>query len=240
MEAAAAAAETVQTSYPAFVKPMVRSHVSSCFWLGLPKSFCQQHMPNVDTSFLLEDDEGVEWECLYLAHKTGLSGGWRGFALAHNLEDGDAIVFERVKPTKFKLHIVRAFDFEQAEPVKQPPAKKQTKKNKVNNKLPFQPEGSELQRKVTGATVSRESIKKEHARKLERAEFTMERGKSARLNGRARVKSEKTTNKSKLQAQYKSLDTKVKAEAKNGIQQENVDARAGRLIRRTKSLIASQ
>ncbi|KAJ4827742.1 hypothetical protein Tsubulata_046168, partial [Turnera subulata] len=37
-----------------------------------------------------------------LRSHTGLSGGWRGFALHHKLNDGDPVVFELVEPAKFK------------------------------------------------------------------------------------------------------------------------------------------
>ena len=95
---------------PGFVKAMLHSHVSSCFWLGLPLSFCKQYMPREDERFILEDDKGKEWECLYLAHKTGLSGGWRGFSLDHELVDGDSCIFELVKPLRFKVHFFRCED----------------------------------------------------------------------------------------------------------------------------------
>lgn len=53
---------------------------------------------------MLEDEEGLEWECVYLHNKHGLSGGWRGFSLDHDLEDGDAAVFELVTSSRFKVY----------------------------------------------------------------------------------------------------------------------------------------
>jgi hypothetical protein len=97
---------------PGFVKAMLHSHVTSCFWLGLPHRFCQEHMPLDDERFILEDEEGKEWECLYLARKTGMSGGWRGFALDHELVDGDSCIFELVRPLRFKLHFFRCDELE--------------------------------------------------------------------------------------------------------------------------------
>jgi hypothetical protein len=95
---------------PAFVKPMLHSHTSSVFWLGLPEEFCKEHMPFADEKFILEDGKEKEWECRYLAQKQGLSGGWRGFALDHDIMDGDCCVFELVSPGRFKVHIVRFED----------------------------------------------------------------------------------------------------------------------------------
>ncbi|KAJ7539304.1 hypothetical protein O6H91_11G086100 [Diphasiastrum complanatum] len=109
-EAAEELEKSLDSGCPSFVKLMLQSHVSGGFWLGLPSVFCQRYLPNKDTVFILEDSKGLEWETLYLAYKTGLSGGWRGFSIDHELEDGDALVFELVKAHRFKVHIVRADD----------------------------------------------------------------------------------------------------------------------------------
>ncbi|CAI5469003.1 unnamed protein product, partial [Closterium sp. Yama58-4] len=54
-----------------------------------------------------------EWRATYLPHKTGLSGGWRGFALDQELDAGDAVVFEKMDSLTLKVHIFRAADFEE-------------------------------------------------------------------------------------------------------------------------------
>ena len=41
----------------------------------------------------------------YLVEKIGLSGGWRGFSIAHKLLEGDVCVFHLVKPSKFKVTV---------------------------------------------------------------------------------------------------------------------------------------
>lgn len=92
---------------PAFVKPMLHSHTASGFWLGLPANFCKEYLPHRDEKVTLEDEETLEWECVYLAHKVGLSGGWRGFSLDHELVDGDCCIFELVEQRRFKVHIFR-------------------------------------------------------------------------------------------------------------------------------------
>lgn len=51
----------------------------------------------------LVDEDGNEYKTIYLARKTGLSGGWKGFAVAHDLVDGDAVVFQLIKPTTMKV-----------------------------------------------------------------------------------------------------------------------------------------
>ncbi|KAK1385633.1 TF-B3 domain-containing protein [Heracleum sosnowskyi] len=102
----------LQSEYPYFIKSMVRSHVYSCFWLGLPSWFCEDHLPKSDgnTEIVLEDENGAEYEAVYISKRTGLSGGWRAFALDHKLDDGDALVFELIEPTRLKVYIVRAGD----------------------------------------------------------------------------------------------------------------------------------
>nr|XP_043636970.1 putative B3 domain-containing protein At5g58280 [Erigeron canadensis]XP_043636971.1 putative B3 domain-containing protein At5g58280 [Erigeron canadensis] len=100
----------LQSEYPSFVKSMVRSHVYSCFWLGLPQPFCRKHLPKSTVNIMLEDEEGNEYDSVFISGRTGLSGGWRAFALEHKLDDGDALVFELVEQTRFKIYIVKASD----------------------------------------------------------------------------------------------------------------------------------
>jgi hypothetical protein len=52
---------------------------------------------------VLEDEEGVEFDAVYIGNRTGLSGGWRGFAMHHNLEEGDSLVFELAEHDRFKV-----------------------------------------------------------------------------------------------------------------------------------------
>lgn len=51
----------------------------------------------------LVDEEDEEFVAKYLAEKNGLSGGWRGFSIDHQLVDGDAVVFHLITPTMFKV-----------------------------------------------------------------------------------------------------------------------------------------
>lgn len=66
-------------------------------------SFCRKHMPKKDTDISLIDEDKVEFDTLYLANKRGLSAGWRGFAIEHELVDGDAVVFQQMSLTTFKV-----------------------------------------------------------------------------------------------------------------------------------------
>ncbi|KAJ8762139.1 hypothetical protein K2173_007289 [Erythroxylum novogranatense] len=98
----------LEPEYPSFVKSMLQSHVSGGFWLGLPVHFCKRNLPKHDDVMTLIDEDDAEYPTIYLARKTGLSGGWKGFAVAHELADGDALVFQLVRPTSFKVYILRA------------------------------------------------------------------------------------------------------------------------------------
>lgn len=56
-----------------------------------------------DEVMTLIDEDGNEYPTIYLARKTGLSGGWKGFAVAHELVDGDALIFQLIRPSAFKV-----------------------------------------------------------------------------------------------------------------------------------------
>ncbi|MCL7043597.1 hypothetical protein MKW94_021163 [Papaver nudicaule] len=86
---------------------MLSSHVSYCFWLGLPAKFCTSNLPKEDIDMTLLDEDGKQHTVKCLPRKFGLSGGWGGFAKAHKLAPGDALVFQLVEATKFKVYIVR-------------------------------------------------------------------------------------------------------------------------------------
>ncbi|XVE66862.1 hypothetical protein DITRI_Ditri08aG0114100 [Diplodiscus trichospermus] len=102
MEGALEVQANLSSKFPSLIKYMLPSHVTGGFWLGLPKHFCSKYLPKEDSMMVLEDEEGKEFETKYLVGKCGLSGGWRGFAIAHKLLEGDVCVFHLVKPSKFK------------------------------------------------------------------------------------------------------------------------------------------
>ncbi|KAG5065260.1 hypothetical protein JHK86_008991 [Glycine max] len=82
----------LESEHPAFIKSMLQSHISGGFWLGLPVHFCKSNLPKGDEVMTLIDEDGNEYPTIYLARKTGLSGGWKGFAVGHDLADGDAVL----------------------------------------------------------------------------------------------------------------------------------------------------
>ncbi|XP_076949092.1 B3 domain-containing protein At3g19184-like [Bidens hawaiensis] len=106
---------TLESDFPSFVKPMLQSHVSGGFWLGLPVHFCKSYLPKRDEVMTLVDEDEAEWKTRYLPRKTGLSGGWKGFAEDHKLADGDALVFQLIKPTVFKVYIIRVNEAEDSD-----------------------------------------------------------------------------------------------------------------------------
>ncbi|GAA0162217.1 hypothetical protein LIER_18356 [Lithospermum erythrorhizon] len=112
-------AEEVQSSlgneYPTFLKSLVRSHVASCFWMGLPVPFCKQHLPRKDIQVVLENESGEQYEIKYISEKTGLSAGWRKFVAAHKLLEGDVLIFQLIAPIKFKVYVIRANDMNEVD-----------------------------------------------------------------------------------------------------------------------------
>ncbi|XP_059642917.1 B3 domain-containing protein Os01g0234100-like [Cornus florida] len=99
------------TEFPSFVKLMVKSHVSGCFWMGVPMPFCKSHLPKMEAIIILEAESGEQYELKFLPHKQGLSAGWRNFATLHKLLVGDVLVFQLTEANKFKVYIIRANDF---------------------------------------------------------------------------------------------------------------------------------
>ncbi|KAK3429977.1 hypothetical protein EUGRSUZ_E01478 [Eucalyptus grandis] len=102
MERAKAVQSSLSPQFPSFVKRKLPSHVTRVFWMGLPKQFCDPHLLKEDATIELEDESGDVYETKYLWAKTGLSGGWRGFSIAHSIMEGNAVVFQLVMPTQFK------------------------------------------------------------------------------------------------------------------------------------------
>ncbi|GJX01833.1 B3 DNA binding domain-containing protein, partial [Tanacetum coccineum] len=99
---------SLPSELPSFVKLMLPSHVAGCFWLGLPKSFCDAHLLKDDVTVVLVGEGDQEYNTKYLDRKTKLSGGWKAFSVAHNLLPGDVLVFQLIEQWKMKVYIVRA------------------------------------------------------------------------------------------------------------------------------------
>ncbi|KAI3944129.1 hypothetical protein MKW92_015665 [Papaver armeniacum] len=99
---------SLDPAIPSLVRVMLPSHVGGGYWMGIPSKFCKSFMSKNDILMTLVDEDGLEFhEISYLPRNCGLSGGWQGFAKAHHLKEGDAVVFELVEVNKFKIHIVR-------------------------------------------------------------------------------------------------------------------------------------
>lgn len=79
------------------------NHFGNPWQQGLPVHFCRKNLPKQDGVITLIDEDGDEYSTIYLPRRTGLSGGWKGFAVAHDLADGDALVFQLIKRTAFKV-----------------------------------------------------------------------------------------------------------------------------------------
>ncbi|MCD7455887.1 hypothetical protein HAX54_029989 [Datura stramonium] len=97
----------LSSQFPSFIKCMLPSHVTGGFWLSFPRKFCNAHLPKHDDTVVLVDENDEEFATKYLVDKNGLSGGWRGFSIAHSLLEKDVLVFQLIQPCKFKVYIVR-------------------------------------------------------------------------------------------------------------------------------------
>ncbi|GFQ05081.1 B3 domain-containing protein os01g0234100 [Phtheirospermum japonicum] len=101
---------SLSNEHSSFLKVLVRSHVGSCFWMGLPVPFCKIHLPSRDTIVVLENENGEEFPIKYIANKTGLSAGWRKFVTGNILVEGDVLIFQLIAPCRFKVYVIRAND----------------------------------------------------------------------------------------------------------------------------------
>ncbi|GMP48394.1 hypothetical protein CsSME_00015764 [Camellia sinensis var. sinensis] len=115
MERAEEVLANVADGFPSFVKCMLPSNVTHGFWLILPKKFCNLHLPMHDTTVILADECGKEYEANYLVERHGLSAGWRAFSLAHRLLKGDRLVFHLIKPCTLKVNIVRVYGLDEVD-----------------------------------------------------------------------------------------------------------------------------
>ncbi|KAM6540730.1 hypothetical protein CsatB_005177 [Cannabis sativa] len=157
----------LDSNSPSFVKPMLQSHVTGGFWLGLPVQFCKNHLPHTDEMITLIDEEGGEFPTKYLVLKTGLSGGWRGFAIDHQLVDGDALVFHLVKSTQFKVYIIRANQTEDQDLVNEDEAKEENNKD-LDDVLPASGSGSSRKSKkirTTNQTEGQDVVNEDKTKK---------------------------------------------------------------------------
>ncbi|CAN6544278.1 unnamed protein product [Malus baccata var. baccata] len=99
---------SLDDKFPSLLKVMMPSEVSGGFYLNLAKKFRSEYMPKQDSMIVLEDENGKEFGTKYLVERGGLSGGWRGFSIAHKIKKGDVVIFHLVTPSKFKVYIVRS------------------------------------------------------------------------------------------------------------------------------------
>ncbi|XP_034897039.1 B3 domain-containing protein At5g42700 isoform X2 [Populus alba] len=114
MEKAEKLQSDLGSDYPIFIKSMLQSNVNDGFTLGgLPVDFCRKNLPRRGDVLTLIDEDADEYQVTYVARDNRLSGGWKGFAVAHGLLDGDAVVFQLIKPTTCKVYIIRVNGSEQ-------------------------------------------------------------------------------------------------------------------------------
>ncbi|KAI4371362.1 hypothetical protein MLD38_019607 [Melastoma candidum] len=115
MERAKEIQSSLPPELPTFIKSMLPSHVAGGFWLGLPKRFCDLHLPKQNSPVFLEDEDGKVYETKYLSEKVGLSAGWRGYSIAHGLREGDVLVFQLVEPCHWKVFLSRTDNLDEVD-----------------------------------------------------------------------------------------------------------------------------
>ncbi|CAI9282955.1 unnamed protein product [Lactuca saligna] len=92
--------------------------------MGLPTPFCRSFMPKEETTFALENETCEKWEVKYIAYKNGISAGWKSFVVAHDLIEGDVLVFHLMEAFKFKVYIIKASESNEVDVTPSPKPKK--------------------------------------------------------------------------------------------------------------------
>ncbi|KAI4986389.1 hypothetical protein ZWY2020_019019 [Hordeum vulgare] len=96
---------------PAFVKAITHACASRAKQMMIPKHF-SEYLRAHDRPVVVVDEADDEFHMLCNASKQGrncyLSKGWREFAVHHDLENGDCLVFQLTESAKFKVYIFRA------------------------------------------------------------------------------------------------------------------------------------
>ncbi|KAL7125296.1 hypothetical protein ABFS83_14G108300 [Erythranthe nasuta] len=107
MDRAHAIQANLSPNFPNFLKTMRKSYVTGKFWLILPKPFCDAHIPKKDGWIVLLDENDRGHNTKYLVGSHSLSSGWKSFSVAHELREGDVLVFQLIEPCKFKIYIAK-------------------------------------------------------------------------------------------------------------------------------------
>ncbi|XP_051131979.1 B3 domain-containing protein Os01g0234100-like isoform X2 [Andrographis paniculata] len=94
--------------YPSFFKQLLKSHLSGKFYLGLPKKFCDAHLPSHDDAVILVNESNQEYTAKYSFRKHRLCCGWRCFSITHKLMEGDGLIFNLIESCKFRVCIIRS------------------------------------------------------------------------------------------------------------------------------------
>ncbi|XP_026383139.1 B3 domain-containing protein Os01g0723500-like [Papaver somniferum] len=101
---------------PYTVITMRNSHVYTGYCLPLPRSFCNEHLPDRSQDMTLRDPRGEVWgvRFYFFMNETQqigqLTTGWRKVSFTNNIEASDVCILELVKPDEFQLHIFRVVE----------------------------------------------------------------------------------------------------------------------------------
>ncbi|CAA6665245.1 unnamed protein product [Spirodela intermedia] len=136
-ETAKALQSQLASECPNFIKLMLQSHVTGDF--GDSQSLLLEALTQEGYANDSHRRQREESSTLYLAEKNGLSAGWRGFAISHELVDGDAVIFELVSRATFKVHIIRQSGYYEAGTEVQMPGPKRKGGTVLCSVCPFLP-----------------------------------------------------------------------------------------------------
>ncbi|KAG9446771.1 hypothetical protein H6P81_012899 [Aristolochia fimbriata] len=113
VEKAYADAMSFTSENPTFLTVMRKAYCAVGFYMALPKSFSERQ-PKASNMVTLYDQSGKPWEVKYIYSPDrdcgAFSGGWKAFAVGHNLREHDVCVFEVIGSNKIRVHVFRVVD----------------------------------------------------------------------------------------------------------------------------------
>lgn len=103
----AAHAFETESKKPCVLVVMKPSYVQRNFAFGVPAKSSREHFPKTDAAVTLVDIAGKTWSALWHKQRKYINGaGWKDFALAHHLKEGDVCVLEVVQRAASQLKLL--------------------------------------------------------------------------------------------------------------------------------------
>ncbi|KAH6771215.1 hypothetical protein C2S52_016018 [Perilla frutescens var. hirtella] len=98
-------------SFPFFRHQICKRSVGRDCRLMIPTPFARMHLPICKQTMMLKDSNGISWLINIVATSAGrlvMSAGWKAFADARSLKEGDVCIFELVNQNLMHVRVHRS------------------------------------------------------------------------------------------------------------------------------------